>query len=121
MKMGETRATMRLHGQSGSADVQMLVDTGALYTKISPTLARKLGIVPDETIKVKLADGSMREAGPADARIEYGSSKRAIPVLVGPGDDLSLGVTALEALRLKVNPVDNSLEPVTPYLLAFSS
>jgi clan AA aspartic protease len=121
MKMGETKVTMRLHGQTGSADIEMLVDTGALYTKICPALARKLGIVPNETIEVKLADGSIRKAGLADARIEHGSSKRAIPVLVGPGDDLLLGVTALETLRLKVNPVTNSLEPITPYLLALSS
>jgi predicted aspartyl protease len=63
MKMGETRATVRLHGEKGSEDIEMLVDTGALYTKISPSLARRLGIVPNETIKVKLADGSLRDAG----------------------------------------------------------
>jgi aspartyl protease family protein len=120
MVMGETRVKVRLHGQIGYADVEMMVDTGALYTKVSPALARQLGIVPNETIQVRLADGSSREAGLADARIEYGTSRRAIPVLVGPGDDLLLGVTTLETLRLKVNPVTNSLEPVEPYLLAFS-
>lgn len=120
MKMGETRATVRLHGDKGSEEVEMLVDIGALYTKISPSLARRLGIVPNEMIKVKLADGTIREAGLADAKVEYGYSKRAVPVLVGPGDDLLLGVTSLEALRLKVNPVTNSLEPVMPNLFASS-
>jgi predicted aspartyl protease len=120
MAMGETRVKVRLHGQSGHADVEMLVDTGALYTMVSPASARQLGIVPNETIQVKLADGSLREAGLADATIEYGTSLRAIPVLVGPGDDLLLGVTTLETLRLKVNPVTNLLEPVEPYLLALS-
>jgi predicted aspartyl protease len=48
----------------------------------------------------------------------YGPSKRAVTVLVGPGDLLLLGVTTLEALRLKVNPVDGKLEPTTPYLYA---
>lgn len=116
MKMGETRVTVRLHGEIRSEDVEMLVDTGALYTKVSPSLARKLGIVPNEVVKVKLADGSIKEAGLADARVEFGSSRRAIPVLVGPGDELLLGVTTLEILRLKVNPVTRSLEPVVPNL-----
>ena len=121
MKMGGTRATVRIHGERGSEEVEMLVDTGALYTKVSPTLARRLGIVPNEMVRVKLADGSVREAGLADAKVEYGASRRAVPVLVGPGDDLLLGVTSLEALRLKVNPVTNSLERITPNLFASSS
>jgi predicted aspartyl protease len=118
MTMGETRVTVRLHGPKGQKDVEMLVDTGALYTKLSPALAREQGITPNEVVKVKLADGSSRDAGLADAVIEYGPSKRAVTVLVGPGDELLLGVTTLEALRLKVNPVDGTLEPTTPYLFA---
>jgi hypothetical protein len=35
MRVGETRAKVRLHGEKGSEDLEMLVDTGALYTKIS--------------------------------------------------------------------------------------
>ena len=54
----------------------------------------------------------------ADAAIEYGPSKRAVTVLVGPGDALLLGVTTPESLRLKVNPTDGTLEPTTPYLYA---
>ena len=121
MKVGQTRATVRLRGEKGTEEIEMLVDTGALYTKISPSLARRLGIVPNEIIKVKLADGSVREVGLADARVEYGSSKRAIPVLVGPGDELLLGVTTLETLRLKVNPVTCTLEPVMTNLFRSSA
>lgn len=116
MKMGETRVTVRVHGPKGQRDVEMLVDTGALYTKLSPSVARDLGITPNELIKVSLADGTKRDAGLADAVIEYGPSKRAVTVLVGPGDAPLMGVTTLEALRLKVNPVDGALEPVIPYL-----
>lgn len=118
MKMGETRVTLRLHGQRGYRDVEMLVDTGAIYTKISESLAREIGIVPDEAVKMKLADGTIRDAGVGEARVEYGGVKRTVPVLVGPGDDLLLGVTTLEILRLKVNPVTGKLEPFIPYLFA---
>jgi len=110
--------TVRLHGPKGQSAVKMLVDTGALYTKLSPSLARELGTTPNEVVKVKLSDGSIREASLADAVKEYGPSKRAVTVLVGPGDELLLGVTTLEALRLEVNPVDGKLEPATPYLFA---
>lgn len=98
--------------------MEMLVDTGAIYTKIDGSLARDLGIVPNEVVHVKLADGSVRDASLADATVEYGASKRAITVLIGPGEELLLGVTTLEALRLKVNPVTGKLEPFTPYLYA---
>ena len=118
MNLGETRVSVRVHGTKGYRDVEMLVDTGALYTKISPALARELGITPNEVIKVRLADGTAREASLADAVIECGPSKRAVTVLVGPGDDPLLGVTTLEALRLKVNPVDGTLERMVPYLYA---
>lgn len=52
----------------------------------------------------------------ADAVIEYGQSRRAVTVLAGPGDAPLLGVTRLEALRFKVNPVDGRLEPMVPHL-----
>jgi clan AA aspartic protease len=118
MRLGETHVTVRLHGPKRYKDVEMLVDTGALYTKVSPSLARELGMTPNEVVNVELADGSKREASLADAVVEYGQSKRAVTVLVGPGDKMLLGVTTLEALRLKVNPVDGTLEPAPPYLFA---
>lgn len=119
MKLGETRVTVRLNGTKGQRDVEMLVDTGATFTKIPESFARELGIVPDEIIRVKLADGTLRDAGLAEARIEYGTSKKTVPVLIGPGEESLLGMTTLEILRLKVNPVTGELEPVTPILYVF--
>jgi len=119
--MGETKVFVRLYGQKDYRDVEMLVDTGALYTKISDALAREIGVVPDEAVQMRMADGSIRDAGVGEARIEYGGrSSRTIPVLVGPGEELLLGVTTLEILRLKVNPIDGKLEPFVPYLFAMS-
>ncbi|MGH9919281.1 MAG: aspartyl protease family protein [Nitrososphaerales archaeon] len=61
---GRDRATVRLHGERQSEDVEMLVDTGALYTKISPSLARKLGIVPNEIIKGQARGWKHQGGGP---------------------------------------------------------
>jgi predicted aspartyl protease len=117
MKMGETRAKVRVHGTKGHRDLEMLVDTEALYTKLSPSLARELGITPDGVIKVRLADGTSRgKLGERCDRIwpiEESSDRAG-----RSGDLLLLGVTTLEALRLKVNPVDGKLEPTIPYLYA---
>ena len=118
MKMGETFVTVRLHGQKAYRDVEMLVDTGAIHIKISEPLARDIGVVPDEAVKMKLAGGTVRDAGVGEAGVEYSGMKRTVPVLVGPGDELLLGVTTLEILRLKVNPVSGKLEPFIPYLFA---
>lgn len=119
MKMGETWVEVRLHGKKDHRDVRMLVDTGAIFTKISTQLAKDIGVVPDEAVKMKLADGSICDAGVGEAMVEYdGLAKRTIPVLVGPGEQLLLGVTTLEILRLKVNPIDGKLEPFVPYLFA---
>lgn len=119
MKMGETWVKVRVHGEKGSEEVAMLVDTGSTYTKLSEGLARRLGIVADELVQVKLADGSLREVGLADARVEYLGSIRAVTVMIGLGDqEPLLGLTALEALRLKVNPVTQGLERFTPFVYA---
>ena len=117
MKTGETWVSVRLHGKKDHRDVEMLVDTGAIYTKISTSLAREISVVPDEAVKMRLADGSVCDAGVGEARVEYGHKAiRTVPVLVGPGDQLLLGVTTLEILRLKVNPIDGKLEPFIPYV-----
>lgn len=39
----------------------MLVDIGALCTKVSPAMAWDLGITPNEVIKIRLADGAERD------------------------------------------------------------
>ena len=104
MKMGETRVTVRLHGRPLHED--------------SSSLARELGITPNEAVRVELADGSRREASLADAAVEHGPSKRAVTVLVSPGDKVLPGVTTLEALRLKVNPGGRQARARPPYLFA---
>lgn len=110
--MGETRVTVRVHGTKGYADVEMLVDTGSTLTKISESVAQKAGIEAGETVKVELADGSLRDRGEAQAEMELFGRRRIVPLLVGPdGEEPLLGLTTLEIFRLKVNPAAQRLEP----------
>jgi len=112
MKMGETHVVVRVYGPLGSADVQMLADTGSTLTKIDESTARRLGIEPTESAVVELADGTDRERGLAEAQVEIMGDRATVRVLIGPdGEEPLLGLTTLESLRLKVNPIERRLEP----------
>ncbi len=112
MKVGETRVTVRLHGPAGSAEVEMLVDTGSTLTKIPESLANKTGIAAGEMVNVELADGSLRERREAQAGVELLGRRKMIPLLIGPdGEEPLLGLTTLEIFGLKVNPTAQRLEP----------
>ena len=107
--------TVRLHGSKGHRDVDMIVDTGATDTNISPSLARDLGISSGlGSAKVILADGSVRRSGRGKAIIEYGPSKARVTVSITPVAEPLLGKSTLEALGLRVDPVAKRLEPSRP-------
>jgi len=112
MKMGETRVKVRLHGPQGDAETEMLVDTGATITTLPEQLARELGIAVDEVVNARLADGTVRQFGMGEVKLELRGLKKTIGVLIVPGtEEPLLGLTALELFRLKVNPVTRELEP----------
>ncbi len=113
--LGETRVAVRIFGPKAHADVTLLVDTGATFTKISQSLAKELDIVPDETVTVLLSDGSKRTCGLAEAKMELDGAKRTVPIAIGPdNEEPILGFTALEILRFKVDPVARRLERTIP-------
>ena len=95
-----------------SARVQFLVDTGATYTIVPASLARRVGasVLPTK-FQVALADGSRRRLNACTMGIEL--CRRTAPMtalLVAHGEPL-LGVETLEALGLRVNPSTRALEP----------
>ena len=113
--MGDTYARMAVHGPSGSATVDAIVDTGATFTKISRRTARKSGFSGRRQIEVVLANGekAVRELGSIELEIE--SQRDAVPVTVGEEGEAELvGYTALEILGFKVNPITRKLEPGPP-------
>lgn len=112
MAVGETRVIVRIHGPKGHADVEMVADTGATLTTISETVADEIGLVSGGRVTVKLADGTRKTVTVADAEVEVRGDRAPVRVLVGPADQVSLlGLTSLETLGLKVNPVERRLEP----------
>ena len=101
-------------------EVEFLVDTGPLYTFLSPELASTLGIDLPLTSTVILAD--QRTTGRRTKEVPVGVAYLSLEGREG-GVILAvmdvpmplLGATALEILGLKVNPVEETLEPTRPF------
>jgi predicted aspartyl protease len=96
-------------------EIIFLVDTGAFYTVLSSDLAGELGIETPLQVPVALADGRTIEIGLGVAYLRALDREGGVPVGVMDAPMPLLGVTALEALGLKVNPVDQTLEHARPF------
>ena len=96
--------------------VELLVDTGSLFSWVPDELLRGLGWRPTETWKVLPIDGRETERSVGDVRIECEGRRGVVPVIFAwPGDFHVLGVTALERLGLEVDPRTRTLrkQPAT--------
>ena len=93
-----------------------LVDTGACYTIVPSTLARKLGIEAVEKSELRLADNRGVEAGITVTYIKLLDRDGIVAVMDSP--EPLLGATALEGLGLRVDPATGRLEHSRPYGLA---
>ena len=113
--MGHIYQRVRLRGEK-TATVRMLVDTVATFSVISPRLARRLGIKrPRRSVSVRLADGRRIRLGADLALVQIDGREAPTTVLVGNVDEPILGVEALEALGLIVDPHKKRLSPSRPY------
>lgn len=114
--MDVVKVTAEVGSPSGPfKEVEFLADTGSLYTMVAPELAQELGVefttstiavtagnVPSE---VPLGFGRMRLMG-RENTIIIGAMQVPMPLL---------GSTSMQALGLKVNPSDESMELTEPY------
>ena len=114
--MGMTEVRVRvvsLTDASRFADVDMVVDSGAIYSVVPAPVLRAIGVEPRETKVFGLANGGRvtREVG--DVRYEIDGSAGAAPVIFGRrGDSSLLGVVTLEALGLRLDPLKRRLHPL---------
>ena len=94
----------------------MLVDTGATFSVLPSHLARVLGIRrPRRSVSVRLADGRRVRLGADVASFRVDGREAPATILVGKVDEPILGVEALEALGLFVDPRRKRLAPSCPY------
>lgn len=96
-----------------SAQVDLLVDSGAIYSCIPSTILRNLSIEPNRDITLTLADGRRISRDVGDAFFEFRGICAPSPVMFGLEDDLPvLGVVTLETLELVLDPLTRRLHPM---------
>jgi clan AA aspartic protease len=96
---------------TGTETIRFLADTGATYTVISGSVAERLGVaISPRPLPVTLADGSSRPMHFGTVFMKLGEREAGVTVLIAPeGAEALLGVEALEALGLAVDPTSHQL------------
>ena len=108
----------RLPQDAAGETIEFLIDSGATYSVAPAEVLRGLGIAPHRSIEFVLADGSRMSRELGGAYFEYGGTGGVAPVAFGqPGDVNLLGVTALEAMSLMLDPLTRDLRRL-PAILA---
>jgi len=121
-EMGLFRVTGRLTGPAGiSADVELLVDTGATLLVVPAALAARLGLVARRTQAVLIAGGQRASWPAAEVRLALDGGEVTTPCFIAPSGPALLGAVALESLFLAVDPVAKRLVPVEGFALAATS
>jgi clan AA aspartic protease len=97
--------------------VTALVDTEATFTVIPESISKDLNLNPiGEKVKVSTAKG-YDELDLTHAVLEIGEKRRIMPILISRQiDRVLIGVTTLEAMQLRVNPLTKKLEEYTVLL-----
>ena len=119
--MGTFRVEIQIGDPQGERyeAVDALVDSGATYTTLPPSLLRRLGVVPHTKRGFVLADGTRiyRDFGQTWVRL---NGERSIsPVVFGDEDAAPLlGAVTLEIFGLGIDPVNTRLIQVDGWLLA---
>lgn len=102
------RALLRLHviGQSGSEEVEAVVDTGfSGFLCLPPEIISRLGLLLVQSESVVLADGSQVELQTFEASVLWNAKERDVIIYEAAGDAL-LGMALLQGHALHVEVSD---------------
>ena len=106
--MGITSAILKVkeHRKSEKfAEVNFLVDSGAIYSLVPGKILDELQIDPYREMSFSLADGTTLKRKVCSAYFEYEGEGGPAPVVYGEeGDEPLLGATTLESLGFVLNP-----------------
>ncbi len=122
--MGFTRVTIKVENlkePGRSAEVECLVDTGAIHTMIPRSVLEQVGIQPERQREFTLANGSKITRSMGAAMVRLNGDQTATDVVFGEsGDAALLGVVTLESMLLQVDPTSGTLKPLPNYLMSTS-
>ena len=119
--MGITNVTVEVSNprdQSHWQKLDLIADTGAIFSVIPSSTLDQLGISPYAEETFTLADGSEIRRPMGDVFLRIDGKARTVPTIFGePTDTPLLGVTALEILGYAVDPRTRKIEPTKMLLL----
>jgi aspartyl protease family protein len=93
-------------------DVEVLVDSEALFTSIPRPILERLGFKPIAKQKLRVYGGRIVERDVGGAVVKYGERWAIIPIVFGETEDTPvLGATALESLGYQLDPASKRLKP----------
>ena len=95
------------------AEIEMGVDSGAIYSVVPAGVLRSLGVQAEQTETFGLADGRSVRRRVGHAVIEIEGREGISKVIFGRPDDASLlGMVTLEMLGLSLDPLQRRLRPL---------
>lgn len=119
--MGFTYVKVRVYNPAdiqSFSEVELMVDSGAIFTSIPTSQLEELGLKPLERRKLSIYGGGTVERGIGGAVIEYENHKAFATVIFGEERDAKiLGATTLESLGYQLDPVTKKLKPVELLML----
>ena len=119
--MGITEVTVELSNPRDPSQwhkLDLVADTGAIFSVIPRGVLAQLGIAPYAVETFHLADGSEIRRDLGDVFVRIDGKSRTVPTIFGePADMPILGVSALEILGFAVDPRTRKLEPTKMLLL----
>ena len=96
--------------------LKLLVDSGSMYTWISASALRELGIQPTERRRILTIEGRTTERGAAEILMTLdGRTLHTLCLFGDPGDLEVLGAYTLEGFALAIDPVQRRLIPAIVY------
>jgi len=99
-------------------ELEFIADAGAIYTVIPKSVAERLRLKETGKRKFKIANGDVVEYPVSEAYIIInGEGVTSIVALADEKTPLLLGVTTLELMGLRVDPVTGKLTPLELMIL----
>ena len=102
---------------SRCGEVELLADTGAIYTVLPASLLRDLGVKPVGKRRFRLANNQVIERDIGIVGIEIQGIKTHTVAVFGDDNVYLLGVVTLEELGLEIDPVKGELRPMELLLM----
>jgi len=119
--MGYVKVAAKIYNpadRSKPIHLELLADTGAIYTAIPRSLLEKINVKPTSKRRFKLANGRVERYPTGEAYVEVaGEGATSIIGFLPEGSTPLLGVTTLELLGLQVDPTTGELKPLELLLL----